>query len=209
MKLNKPLEIGITGGIGSGKTLVTKIFSALGVPVYDADHRAKWVMQHNIILRGDIIAAFGKEAYTDTQQLNRSYIARQVFNNSDKVTLLNSLVHPKVAEDYALWVQANYGEPYVIKEAALLFESGSYRVLERIITVFAPIEVRLHRIRLRDPQRTIEEIQGIIGKQLSEEEKLKKADFVVYNDADQLVVPQVLRLHQQFLSLAAVYHTSK
>jgi dephospho-CoA kinase len=197
-----PLQVGITGGIGSGKSLATKIFQALGVPVYDADSRARWVMQYNPLLVQDIIASFGAAAYTETRQLNRPYLAAQVFNNAQKVTLLNSLVHPRVAEDYADWVQAHVQYPYLLKEAALLYEAGSYQFLDKIITIFAPVDIRIERIRKRDPQRTLTEIQAIIDKQLPEEEKLQRADFILYNDESRLLLPQILTLHEQFLKMA-------
>ncbi|QHT69833.1 dephospho-CoA kinase [Rhodocytophaga rosea] len=200
---NAPLQIGITGGIGSGKSLASKIFYALGVPVYDADTRARWVMQYNPVLIQDIITAFGTSAYNaDTQQLNRSYLAAQVFNNAEKVALLNSIVHPRVAEDYADWVQAHSKYPYLLKEAALLYEAGSYQFLDKIITVSAPITVRIERIRNRDPHRTLTDIQAIMDKQLSEEEKLQRADFILYNDESRLLIPQILALHEQFLAMA-------
>jgi dephospho-CoA kinase len=206
---NSPLQVGITGGIGSGKSLASKIFHALGVPVYDADSRARSVMQASPVLVKDIMAAFGAAAYTDTGQLNRSYLAAQVFNNAEKVALLNSLVHPRVAEDYAQWVQAHVPHPYLLKEAALLYEAGSYRFLDKIITVFAPINIRIGRIQKRDPHRSIAEIQAIMDKQLTEEEKLQRADFVLYNDESQLLIPQILRLHREFLEMAqekAIHH---
>src|SRR5690242_4091 len=117
---NSPLQIGVTGGIGSGKSMACKIFHTLGVPVYDADFRARWIMNHNSLLRNDIITAFGTSAYTSVGELNRPYLAAQVFNNNDKVALLNSLVHPRVGEDYATWVEENKHHSYIIKEAALM-----------------------------------------------------------------------------------------
>lgn len=205
---NFPLQVGITGGIGSGKSLVCKIFFAVGIPVYDADYRAKWVMNHHPLLKRDIIAVFGEQAYTANQELNRPYLASQVFNDSKKVALLNSLVHPRVGEDYATWVQANARYPYLVKEAALLYEAGSYQLLNKIITVSAPLDIRIQRIRKRDPQRTIKEIEAIIARQMPEEEKLQRADFIIYNDESRLLIPQVLSLHQQFLSMAPVHHAT-
>jgi dephospho-CoA kinase len=209
MKLNdRPLQIGITGGIGSGKTLICNIFQTFGIPVYDADSRAKWIMNQHEELRNDIIAIFGPSSYTSSYQLNRKYLAEQVFNDSNKVALLNSLVHPRVGEDYAAWVQLHVHHPYVMKEAALLFESGSYRLLHKVITVFAPPPIRIQRITTRDPQRTEQEILAIIGKQMNEEEKLQKADYIIYNDESHLVIPQVLDLHHRFLAMDSVGHTA-
>jgi dephospho-CoA kinase len=203
MKSTKsPLQIGITGGIGSGKSLASKIFHTLGIPVYDADSRARWVMQYNSVLVKDIQDTFGVAAYTESGQLNRAYLASQVFHDSEKVALLNSLVHPRVAEDYAGWVQQHSNHPYVLKEAALLYEAGSYQFLDKIITVFAPVSLRIKRIRQRDSHRTDSEIQAIIDKQMPEEEKLQRADFILYNDESQLLVPQILILHEQFLAMA-------
>lgn len=201
---NQPLQIGITGGIGSGKSLVCHIFHTLGIAVYDADSRAKWLMNHHEALRRDIQVAFGTKAYSAAGQLDKQYLAAQVFNDGEKVQSLNRIVHPKVAEDYTTWVQAHNLSPYLIKEAALLFESGSYQLLDKVITVFAPLEIRLQRILKRDPQRTTTEINAIIKKQMSEEDKIQRADFVIYNDESRLLIPQILALHQQFLGVINV-----
>lgn len=201
-KSNSILQIGITGGIGSGKSLICAIFHTLGIPVYDADLRARWILNNNSTLREEIIKAFGDESYTEENQLNRKYLAAQVFNNSDKVTLLNSLVHPNVGKDYENWVKAHQSYPYLVKEAALMFESSSYQALDKIITVYAPVELRIKRIQRRDTHRSEQEIRAIIGKQLPEEEKVQRADFVIYNDDKQVVIPQVLALHKQFMDFS-------
>jgi dephospho-CoA kinase len=195
------LQVGITGGIGSGKSTVCRIFSILGIPVYDADTRAKWLYVHNLDLKNEIIQAFGAEAYTVAGQVNRSYLANRVFNNTQSVALLNKLVHPRVGADYQVWVKQQTDAPYVIKEAALLFESGSFQSLDKIITVFTPLPLRIQRISQRDKQRSVEEIQAIITKQMSEEEKIKRADYILYNDEQQLLTLRVLQLHQKFLEI--------
>ncbi len=194
------LRIGITGGIGSGKSVVARVFAALGVPVYDSDSRAKWVMAHDLVLRGQLQAAFGAETYDAAGQLNRPYLARVAFNDATQLARLNALVHPRVGADYAAWAaaQAAAGYPYSLKEAALLYESGAYRGLDAIITVFAPAAVRTARVLRRDAHRSAAEVQAIMGKQLSEEEKLARAEHVVYNDDSQLVLPQVLALDTSF-----------
>lgn len=199
-KKTNPLQIGITGGIGSGKSLVCEIFRKFDIPVYDADSRAKLLYVQNNELKSQIIQAFGAESYTTTGQLNRSYLADQVFNDSHKVNLLNKLVHPKVGEDYQAWVTQQREFPYLIKEAALLFESGSYTSLHKIITVFAPIELRIKRISKRDSHRTGQEILAIISKQMPEEEKINKADYIVYNDEKHMLISQILHLHKLFLT---------
>lgn len=198
----RPLEVGVTGGIASGKSTICKIFHELGVPIYDADSRAKLIISNDELLRSQIIERFGKEVYNEKNELNRDYLASQVFNDGEKVKVLNSLVHPRVGEDYKLWVKnSNSKSGYTIKEAALLFEAGSYKQLDKIITVEAPMEIRISRILKRDPFRTPEEIQGIIDKQWSDEERRKLSDYVIYNDEKNLIIPQVLKLHEEFISL--------
>ncbi|SIQ65370.1 dephospho-CoA kinase [Pontibacter lucknowensis] len=193
------LKIGITGGIGVGKTIVCRLFQVLGIPVYDADTRAKWVMQHDPALKLELQEAFGRETYTSEGQLNRAYLASVVFNNQDRLEKLNALVHPHVGADFERWAVANAGAPYLIKEAALMFESESWRQMDEIIVVTSPLEVRLKRLLKRDAHRTEADIKAIISKQLSEEEKIARAQHIVYNDDQQLIIPQVLSLHQQFL----------
>ncbi|QKG54370.1 dephospho-CoA kinase [Hymenobacter sp. BRD67] len=194
------LRIGITGGIGSGKSVVARLFATLGVPVYDSDSRAKWVMATDLVLREQLQAAFGVEAYDAAGQLNRPYLAQVAFNDAAQLARLNALVHPRVGEDFAAWTAAQQaaGYAYILKEAALLYESGAYRTLDGIITVFAPADVRAARVLRRDAHRTAADVQAIMGKQLSEEEKLARADYVVYNDDSHLVLPQVLALDAGF-----------
>ena len=194
------LRIGITGGIGSGKSVVAKVFATLGVPVYDSDSRAKHVMAHDLVLRTQLQEAFGAEAYDAAGQLNRPYLAKVAFNDAAQLARLNALVHPRVGEDFATWsaAQAAAGQLYILKEAALLYESGAYKGLDAIITVFAPVEVRAARVLRRDAHRSAADVQAIMNKQLSEDEKLARAEHVVYNDDSQLVLPQVLALDAKF-----------
>lgn len=198
--MKKPLQIGITGGIGSGKSLVCRIFHALGVPVYDADSRAKAVMTTDGILVSHIKKEFGVLSYREDGSVDREYLAKEVFNNVERLKLLNSLVHPRVANDFEQWVSLQKSN-YILKEAALLFEAKSYTALDKIIVVFAPEELRIKRVLQRDPHRTKEQVKEIIRNQLQEEEKLKRADFVIMNDETQLVIPQVLELHRSFLEM--------
>lgn len=201
MKKNKLLQIGITGGIGSGKSTICRIFQSLGIPVYDADSRARWIMNNHEILRKEVKAEFGEEAYNQKGQLNRPYMATQVFNSGNRVKKLNALIHPKVGADYLQWTKQHPKAPYLLKEAALMFESQSYLVLDKVITVYAPEEIRIKRVLKRDSHRSEAQIKAIFGKQLAEEEKIKRADFVVYNNDQKMVLPQVLELHAQFLNL--------
>jgi dephospho-CoA kinase len=195
------LQIGITGGIGSGKSLVCKIFRLFGIPVYDADSHAKALMTTDGILVQQIKKEFGDLSYHGDGTLNRSYLADHVFLQEEKITTLNSLVHPRVAVDYEHWFQSQRGVPYVLKEAALLFESGSYRGLDKTVVVSAPESLRQERVLRRDAHRTVEQFKGIVEKQMSEREKTKLADYIIVNDDGTLVIPQVLKLHDQFSAL--------
>ncbi len=197
MKSKRQLQIGITGGIGAGKSLVSKIFLCLGIPVYDADSRAKRLMITNSLLINQIKKEFGALSYHEDGNLNRPYISEQVFLNPSKLKILNNLVHPQVQEDYKNWVAAHQGCPYVLKEAALLFEASPTNVLDKIIMVYAPEAMRIERVQRRD-KRTYEQIKAIIKTQMNEEEKLNRADFVVTNDETTLLIPQVLALHKSF-----------
>lgn len=199
--MNKPLQVGITGGIGSGKSLVCRIFLCLGIPVYDADSHAKKLMTTDGILVSNIRKEFGELSYNTDGSLNRKYLSVTVFNDAKKLETLNSLVHPRVASDYAQWVNEHRHHPYVLKEAALLYEAGSYRQLDKIVVVTAPDELRIERVVRRDPHRSREQIRAIIGQQMSQEEKMKRADFVVDNGETTLLIPQVLGLHESFFAL--------
>ena len=197
------LRIGITGGIGSGKSIASRLFHALGVPVYDADTRARWLMENDDVLGNDVRAAFGPDTYDGTGRLNRPVLAATVFQNPARLAQLNALVHPHVGTDFERWaaIQQQAGHRYVLKEAALLFEAGSYRQFDRIITVFAPRPVREARVLRRDPHRFPADVAAIMAKQLSEEEKMQRADFVLTNDDVQPLLPQVLALHAEFCKI--------
>jgi dephospho-CoA kinase len=199
--MNRPLQIGITGGIGSGKSLVCKIFQSLGVPVYDADSHAKILMTTDGILVDQIKKEFGSLSYDEKGNLNRKLLSEVAFNDEAKLQKLNSLVHPRVAYDYDRWLANYVGLRYVLKEAALLFESGSFRTLNKIIVVTAPEQMRVTRVLKRDPQRTEQDVIKIIRNQMTDEEKLKRADFIIKNNETELVVPQVLKLHEQWVGL--------
>ena len=199
--MSGPLQIGITGGIGSGKTLICKIFHSLGIPIYDADSRAKILMTTDGILVEQIKKEFGMLSYNEDGSLNRKYLGQIAFDQKLKLEKLNQLVHPRVAKDYEEWVSTHQHFPYVIKEAALLFESGSYKGLDKIVAVSASEQIRMKRVLQRDTHRTEKDVENIFGNQLPENEKLKRADFVIINDETRLVIPQVLELHERFSSL--------
>jgi dephospho-CoA kinase len=198
------LQIGITGGIGTGKSTVSRMFGLLGIPVYDSDTAAKRLMVADPRLIAEIKQHFGAESYSANGALNREYLSSTVFPDPEKVKLLNSLVHPAVGRDYAAWAAAQKSRslPYVLKEAALIFEAGIDKHLDRVITINAPQDIRLTRLRKRDPHRSEAELLAIIERQLPAEEHLKRAHFVVYNDDKQPVIPQVLELHRQLSELS-------
>lgn len=198
--MGRHLKIGITGGIGSGKSTVCSIFSHLGVPVYNADIRAKQLMQEDEELKKKLRLAFGWDVYDKDGVLDRAYLAKIVFNNPPQLQILNKIVHPAVFDDYDEWVkeQALAGHPYSIKEAALLIETESYKQLDKLIVVTCPIDIRLERITKRDNIRR-EEVLKRIENQLSDKERLKHADFVIKNATNYSLIEQVLELHQIFI----------
>lgn len=185
------LKIGITGGIGSGKTTVCQIFETLGIPIYYADARAKWLMSNDENLKSGILDLFGPEAYLD-HQLNRPFIAGIVFQDRSKLDQLNQLVHPAVAKDSLNWHLAQTA-PYTLKEAALLFESGSYQQLDQIIVVTAPKNIRIQRVMKRDQ---VEEAAVVarMNNQMPENEKVALANYIIYNDGKQALIPQVFKV---------------
>jgi dephospho-CoA kinase len=188
------LSVGLTGGIGSGKTTVAHVFETLGIPVYYADTEAKRIMNEDAELKEAIIKNFGSASYKKGE-LDRAYLSQIVFNDSYKLDVLNSLVHPATIRDADLWMK-NQNSPYVIKEAALLFESGAAGHLDYVIGVYAPSEMRIKRVMQRDGVSR-EEILKRIKSQMDENIKMKLCDFVITNDESELVVSQVLKIHEQ------------
>lgn len=186
------IKVGLTGGIGSGKTTVCRVFELLGIPVYYADDRAKWLMNHDDQLIASIRETFGEESYRDGR-LTRAYLAERVFNDEAQLAKLNALVHPAVLQDFDNWVKQQ-DAPYVIKEAALIFEAASDKHLDKVIVVTSPEEVRIQRIIQRDAV-TRAAVLSRMKNQLPETEKVKRADFVIDNGGEVLVIPQVLKLH--------------
>lgn len=195
------LKIGLTGGIGSGKSTVAKVFELLQVPVYYADEASKRLYHTDKVLMADLKKHFGEDVYTN-DQLNRSRLAEIVFNDPQKLELLNSLVHPPTLRDAEEWMLSQTA-PYIIKEAALLFESGSVAGLDYVIGVKAPQHIRMKRVMDRDGVKR-EQVLSRMDKQLDEEIKMRLCDFIIDNSEQQLVIPQVLQLHERFLQEAAV-----
>ncbi|WP_407430288.1 dephospho-CoA kinase [Arcticibacter sp.] len=200
------LKIGITGGIGSGKTTVCRLFELLGVSVYYADVRAKILMQTDPELIDGIKTVFGREAYSG-QTLNRAFLGAIVFNNAERLQQLNGLVHPAVFRDFDRWSFAQEGL-YVLKEAAILFESGSSKDCAYTILVKSPVDLRTARVMLRDGIGK-EEVIKRMDKQMSDEEKEKLASFVIVNDETKPLIPQVLALHHQITDLALINNDHK
>jgi len=196
------LKIGITGNIGSGKTTVSKLFELMGIPVFYADDAAKVLMVTDELLIAGIKGAFGAESYFDDKTLNRKHIADIVFNDEAQLAKLNALVHPAVFRAFDSWAEQEVrdGVPYVLKEAAVLFESSSYKFCDKTIMVTAPLELRIKRVMHRD-SITRQEVLSREARQFSEEKKIQLADYVIKNDESELVIPQVLKLHELFLSL--------
>ncbi len=194
------LKIGITGGIGSGKSVICEIFSLLKVPVYNADQRAKFLMENDPLTIAKIRENFSDESYSGGQ-LNSMFLAGQVFSDKIKLALLNQIVHPRVRSDFEEWSENATGCRYIIKEAALLFESNSYKELDKTILILSSVETRIKRVIMRDMHRTRQDVERIIENQMPDNEKKKLADYVIQNDETRLVIPQVLNIHEEILSL--------
>lgn len=188
------LKIGITGGIGSGKTTVCQIFEMLNIPIYYADYQAKWLMQNDPELKNNITEIFGEKAYQRDGKLNRAFIAKLVFADKKLLKALNELVHPVVFLDSERWF-SKQSSKYAIKESALFYEIGSYSKMDKMIVVTANQEERIKRVMLRDGVDK-EAVKARMDKQLPEVEKIAKADFVIYNDGKDLLIPKVFEIDQ-------------
>ncbi len=192
-------RVGITGGIGSGKSTVAKIFEVLGVPVYYADAEARRIINEDPAIISSIMASFGSESYKDGE-LNRSYISELVFNDKSKLELLNAITHPPTIAHADNWMKKQV-TPYALKEAALIFESGSAAYLDYVIGVYTPLPLRIQRIMRRDKLQA-EEVKHRISRQMDEHIKMKLCDAVITNDEQQLLITQVTELHQTLINLS-------
>ena len=190
------LKVGITGGIGSGKTTICKIFESLGVPVYYADERAKWLMMHDLALKNAICDIFSAAAYNQEGTLNRTYISDIIFKSSDKRRQLNELVHPAVQKDAAVWQFSQpAGTKYSLKESALLFESGANLYLDKIITVSAPKKIRIKRVQKRDQIPRTYVLNRMLA-QWTDAQREQKADFVIKNNGQVSLLKQIINIHK-------------
>lgn len=192
-------KIGLTGGIGAGKSTAAKLFEFLGVPVYYADDAAKELMNIDATIREKIISSFGNETYLDNI-LQRKILAKKVFGNELEIQKINAIVHPVVFAHFDQWCLERSHLPYIVKEAALIFETILYQKLDKVIHVTAPEELRIARVMLRDGCSK-QDVLDRIARQLGEEEKLKRADFILYNDEIHPLIPQVVSLHQKMMQL--------
>jgi dephospho-CoA kinase len=195
------LRVGITGGIGSGKSTACAIFEQLGVPVFHADQETKEIYASNPLVRQQLIDEFGPEIYLNGG-LNRPLLAKLVFGNPTKLQWLNQLIHPLVNAKFENWCLTKSQHAYVVKEAAILFESGSYKNLHQIIGVLAPEDLRISRVMERDGVKKSEVIARI-NQQMNQEELAKKCDYILHNDTEKSLVEQVLQLHKTLVNLAA------
>ncbi|MDG1477411.1 MAG: dephospho-CoA kinase [Vicingaceae bacterium] len=194
--MEQPKLIGLTGGIGSGKSTVAKVFRVLGVPVFNSDDVAKDIINNDVEAIELVIAEFG-DVYQDGF-LNKEKLATIVFKDKTALEKLNKIIHPKVAECFEKWIDENKKSPILIKEAAILIETGAYKQLDKLVLVTAPEKLRIDRVIKRD-NTIVEKVVSRIKAQLSETEKQKVADYIIVNDDKLMVVPQVLELYQQLL----------
>jgi len=192
------LKVGLTGGIGSGKSMVARIFAVLGIPVFDADTEAKTLMETDPVLKAQLKDAFGEEVYLNGI-LQRKKLAEMVFPDENKLRLLNNLVHPRVRDVFFEWVGRHAEAPYVIHEAAILLESGWAFLFDRVITVEAPEPLRIRRVIERDGT-SAGEVRSRMERQWTDEERRKHADHVLVNDEKELLIPAILELHRLFLN---------
>ena len=190
------LKIGVTGGIGSGKSTVSSIFKVLGIPVFDADSYAKNIMQTDAALKNAVIELFGEASYQNGQ-LNRKWIADIVFKDPTQLEKLNAIIHPATIKAGEEWA-SRQKSPYTIKEAALFFESGSAEGMDYIIGVYAPQHMRINRVMQRDGISR-EEVLNRMKRQIQEEVKMRLCDYVIINDDQHLLIQQILQLHHHFL----------
>jgi dephospho-CoA kinase len=191
------LKVGITGGIGSGKTMICSVFEHLGIPVFYADHEASRLMDQDAGLKEEIVKYFGIEVFNDNFTLNRSKLAAIIFNNKEALSTINGLVHPVVRNEFNSWSEKQLA-PYVIEEAALIFESGLSTYFDKVITVSAPVDIRIERVIKRD-KVTRERVIERISNQLEEGIKLKGSDFIIINDGNEMLLPQIINIHNKLL----------
>jgi dephospho-CoA kinase len=196
--LKQGLKLGVTGGIGSGKTTVCRVFEVLGIPVYSADEEARKIQDTDRELIDKINSLAGKDLYS-TGKLDRPELARLIFNNKDLLEKVNSLIHPVVFRNFRKWV-TEQDSPYSIMEAAILFESGTYRTMDKILTVITPMEERIDRL-VRGKKLTREQVMERINNQIDDESRIKKSDYIIFNSDNDMIIPAILGVHEEMLNL--------
>jgi len=189
----KPVQLGITGGIGSGKSIVGKVLEELGIPIFHADIEARRLLENDTLVIAAVTRIIGNNAYMPDGRPDRGFIASEVFSNSEKLKELNAVIHPKVQRNYEEWVNSHSDKFIVAKEAAIMFESGSHKGMDFIVAVTAPEEVRIKRVMERDGKPE-EAVRKIMNQQLPQSEVVNKSDFEITNNNHRLVVPQVQEL---------------
>jgi dephospho-CoA kinase len=190
-------KIGLTGGIGSGKSIVARVFRVLGVPVYNSDERAKALYVESGEVQRAVIDLLGDNAYHSDGKLNRDYVGQRVFSDREMLEKLNKIIHPAVGRDFQAWVDQQES-PYIIKEAAILFESGANRGVDKVLAVMAPDDIRIQRVMQRDGVSE-SEVRRRMANQMNQDELVKRSDFVIVNDNRRLIVPQILKIHENII----------
>jgi dephospho-CoA kinase len=198
------LKIGLTGGIGSGKTTIAHIFEVLGIPVYYADDAAKRLMNEDELLKKQIIDSFGNESYKDGK-INRIFLAKEVFSSIEKTTKMNGIVHPITIADAEKWMQQQT-TAYAIKEAALIFEAKAEKNLDLVIGVQSPLSLRIKRVMQRD-NITEESVLARMQKQMDEDDKMSRCDFIIVNNEKELLIPQVIAIHEKIIETMTRIHS--
>ncbi len=191
------IKVGLTGGIGSGKSTAARVFEQLGIPVYNSDERAKELYHSDPILKKEVVQLLGSEAYQEGQ-LNKAWVAERVFEDNELLSKLNALVHPAVGRDFYAWTQRNSNAPYLMKEAAILFESGAYLAMDAVVHVYAPLEIRIARVMKRDGVSRAD-VLARVDKQWTDEQRREGSQFEIVNDGRSLMVPQILSIHENII----------
>lgn len=197
-KLHQNLRLGVTGGIGCGKTTVCRVFSVLGIPVFSADDEAKRIQDSDPYIQIKLNSIAGKDLYS-SGKLDRKELAALIFSNKDLLFEVNSIIHPAVFKYFTKWV-ARQDSPYSIMEAAILFESGAYRLMDRIVTVVTPLEERIERL-VNGNLLTKEQITARIRNQTDDESRIAKSDYVIYNSENDMIIPAILGIHREMIKL--------
>lgn len=190
--------VGLTGGIGSGKTTVAKIFAHLGIAIYDSDSAAKRIMDTDDELKHQLQTLIGTDVLDENRLINKPFLAKLIFNDDTLLAKVNGLIHPAVGRDFKNWV-AKQDSKYVIKEAAILYESQAYKACDKVVVVTAPQEMRIERVMKRSGISR-EEVEDRMAKQWPDEKKVELADYVIYNDQSKSIIKQVLVIHEDLIS---------